>query len=430
MSTHINTAFSPRLESKRYAYYLSNGFNGVGSNDNVSIRWAFENHLLSSNRRHISNDPNIAIYITILEGSPKGILGWTSEEKIHSAIINKNDPSESKKYYRILESNDIPELDPDVIIGTNPYTIQIIPGSVTSNGKIQPDSRIKNGVIRYLFEFEEGVESIDPNRQRGSFKETVVERIPIVRSSNYYDLLPNPRIKEISDVYANENAHFSSYIPGTDYDFVIANGESYSNKIDWSKGELTGNIPEVGETYYVTYVYDKVMKLVVEFECDYNENEFSPQIWKSTMVEHTGQCSPTFDYMSDQLNINDFAIEDGVKANTLKFVVTDDNPRVRTYIENGRVIGTLDKIDPRESWNPYIKGGHYYIGKDAYYMFNNPKEYALDNTLIPIAEHVRYGDGFDEFGAVIEEGTQNLIRNSKFKETDTVEVSFVESFTL
>jgi multiple sugar transport system substrate-binding protein len=99
---------------------------------------------------------------------------------------------------------------------------------------------------------------------------------------------------------------------------------------------------------------------------------------------------------------------------------------VRKAIADNRVVGTLDSRDPKVNWNPNINGGYYYINKDSYYMFVNPVEHTLDNTLIPIAKNVSYTDGYNGTGILIEEGTTNLAPS--FSKGLTRTLSFSSSF--
>jgi hypothetical protein len=179
----------------------------------------------------------------------------------------------------------------------------------------------------------------------------------------------------------------------------------------------------------------------VEFTCNYSEYEIIPQIYRSSTIELDGKCSPMFDYTSQQLVIG---VENGqlklrcgdkstnvdadADRSTLHFVVYDDNPRVRTYINGDRVVGTMDKVDPRESWNPSMYGGYYYIGKDRYFMFGTPAEHKLGASSIPYAEEVQYTDGAMDRGVLVQKGTANLLLNTDFPIGNTMDDILNDTF--
>ena len=441
MTINLTNTFTPTLiDGRQYAFYIMNGFVLSEPNPNVDIRWRSENHLEPVQRRNITYTLNDQVCISIISGNVYGLVDWTSEEKKFDAVVNLND--EYRPYVvTLLYSDDpvssqLPEIEPGIILNPDPsiipYKVEVIEGSVTSHGERQDESRIK-GSIRYLYANE-----ITP-----SLVESVETMVPVVRGSGSTDRLPKAMIKRLNGVvngvvlgvYSDPSLPAPDYLNKIDpttgnelasghYRYYAEPG-TYSNIIDWSPGIAIGDVPEEGDVYYVSYVYDKVVSLRVEFTCDYSEYRSNAQIYRSPVLQFTGKCSPMVDYVSQPLTFDDFIIPDDVDKSTLKFVVYDDNPRVRTYIDNNRVVGTMDRRDPRESWNPHIKGGYYYIGKDKYYMFTNEAKYILGESVIPRAENIIYTD---DSNIIIQEETENLFVNNILEKGQDISDVFIETF--
>ena len=440
----ITSTFSPSLiEGRKYAYHIRNGFQEGNPNPNIDIRWAIESDVAENNRRHISHSPNSELHIGIIQSTRNGIIDWISEEKKFTAIVNKNDILQPH-FVTLLYNEDpalsqIPEIEPGIILNADPliipYEIQIVEGSVTSHGVRKPGDII-NTNVRYINSSFEGTPSL---------KTEIEEKVLMIRAEGTnVDRLPKAMIKKINGtengktlgIYKLTSDSMPRYtnkinpINGTeleygDYRFYAPTG-SYSNSVDWSPGIWAGTAPLPGEKYYVTYVYDKVISLRVETSCDYSEYEPILQIYRSPIITREGECSPTMDYVSEHFDIADFLVPDDVDKSTLKLVVYDNNPRVRTYTEDGRVHATLDGKDPRVSWNPQLHGGSYHINKDNYYMFVNPIEYTLDASLIPISKNISYVSGYSGSGMLVEEDTVNLAPS--FERQEQRSTSFLTTF--
>lgn len=422
LNISVNGVFTPHLTSgKKYAYLIQNGFTPDIPNDHVDIRWQTEKLVDAAERRNIVYDYNSPINISIIQSSLKGLVEWVSEQKKFQGVVNNNDVL--RNYSATIVN--LPKIIPSVIVNPDPsvipYDIEIIEGSVTSHGKRKPEGRLV-GTIRYLYAAD-GTPSLE---------ETIEEKVAVVRGVGNKDYLPKAMVKSINAVY-NAAAQFAPYyVDGTDFDYINPTG--YCNEIDWAKGIVGSNgakAPDEGDIYYVTYTYDKVVSLRVEFTCDYSEFESSPQIYRSSTVHnYNGQCSLMLDYVSNPLSFESFTIDPNVDTTTLRFIIYDNNPRVRTYLDKyNRVVGTLDKRDPRQSWNAAIYGGYYYIDKDRYFMFMNPKKCILGSNTIPIADNVAYVNGHNGRGVLVEEATTNLLSNTTFDIIDTaVEDSFFDGF--
>jgi hypothetical protein len=444
LSSPVTNIFSPNLlTDRKYAYYVMNGFPYGTPNANLSIRWKSENDVITALQRHTTYTLNDSVYISIVTSQQNGLIDWISEEKKFSAIVNANDIHQS--YVTTLLYNDnpalsqIPEIEPEIILNSDtsiiPYKVEVIEGSVVSHGIRKPEDLIITNV-RYI----NSALSTTP-----SLKTHVEEKVKMIRApGTNIDRLPKAMAKQITgningrvlgiyqDIthpmpdYDNKiNENDGTELAEGDYKFYAAPG-TYSNVIDWAPGIAAATAPADGATYYVTYAYDRVVSLRVELSCDYSEYEPSLQIYRSPTLTYTGECTPMTDYSSEQFSFDSFTIPADVDRSTLNLVVYDDNPMVRTYIDGNKVVGTLDGRDPRTSWNPSIRGGNYYINKDSYYMFINPNEYALDDSLIPIAKNISYTNGYNGTGILIEEGTVNLApvpQKASIRET-----AFVDSF--
>jgi hypothetical protein len=443
LSTAITNTFSPSLEdSREYAYYIMNGFTFGTPNNNLSIRWSSENEVAADSRRNVTYSIDDFVFVSIITSQAKNLVDWISEEKKFDAIVNNNDVLQSYTvtltYDEDPAKSQIPEIESDVIVNSDPtiipYKVEVIEGSVFSHGTRKSESVI-TPTVRYIYSVT-GTPSL---------KEQVEEKIMVIRTpGTNVDRLPKAMVKKLNGtvggkvlgVYSNPALYMPDFTnkinPTTgeenetgDYKYYAATG-TYNNAIDWAPAIAAGTAPDEGSTYYVSYVYDKVISLRVELACDYSEYEPTLQIYKSPTITHSGECMPMADYISDPMAFTDFTVPADVDRSTLRYVVYDNSSRVRTYVDDNRVVGTLDSRDPKVNRNPNINGGYYYINKDSYYMFVNPVEHTLDNTLIPIAKNVSYTDGYNGTGILIEEGTTNLAPS--FSKGLTRTLSFSSSF--
>jgi hypothetical protein len=425
LSSNITNTFSPSLKNgTAYAYFIQNGFVLGSPNTNLDIRWASENTLTSSDRRNISYTLNDTVYISIVSSQSNGLTEWVSEEKKFEAIVNANDML--SPYVTTLIYDDdpsvsqIPEISPGVVVNSDPsiipYKVEVIDGSVVCNGVRRSNDVITTNV-RYIYSV----------LGTPSLVEHVEEKIEVKRTAGTnIDQLPKAMIKKLNgtvdnvvlgvysdpDLYAPDYANKINPDTGVEletghYKYYTATG-TYSNTINWAPAIAAGTAPADGTSYYVSYVYDKVVSLRIELSCNYSEYEPVLQVYRSPTIARSGECSLMTDYVSSEFSFNDFTIPSDVDKSTLRYVVYDNNKRVRTYVDNNKVVGTLDNRDPKISWTPSVQGGYYYINKDSYYMYMDPSEYTLDKSTIPIAKNVSYAAGYNGTGILVEESTANI----------------------
>jgi hypothetical protein len=187
-----------------------------------------------------------------------------------------------------------------------------------------------------------------------------------------------------------------------------------------------------GQELYITYTYEKLSEMKVVGECNYNRNDYSSvNIYRSKKaISFDGICSYGTDYVSDQIDLESiFAIPDDVDKRTLKpKVVITDNPYVKWYEKDNRIIVTLGDINPKENWHPTIKEGFYYLGKDSYYLFSSPGSISLDASMAPRATNVSYADFNDGLAVAIQDGTVNMIGNPEFLQAETSSTIFKDGF--
>jgi hypothetical protein len=455
----MTNIFLPPLDvssGMKYSYYFMNSWDGKNDiNTNIHMEWASNN---ASNISEISEANgsivggklhNDSILISAIIANANGEVPWVSDEKIFDVVVN----SDNKYMEKVItiQGSDIPEIDSGVSIGDNPYSIDIVYRSVECNGKIVPEERVKvplrdeNGDVvldlgKIVYEYPKaylGDDSLEP---------VTKYRVAVVRnpssSNDYLDPLPDTRVTAVHGIYfdsigANpdspEAAPASFYTEG--YDFQVV-----GNYIDWSIAYDNGvlkagrQVPTDDSSYYVTYTYNAMKKLYIAFRCEYNEFETTKELWTSDIVkEYTGSCSPGYDFKSEQLpsktSITDWGpIPANVDNDTLFYVLNDDNMWVSTFLDDNVVVGTLRNRIPSQQWLPKIHNGYYYIGKDEYYLYTEPKTYIPTRDEVETAVNAQYATGKYGNGIFIEEGTTNIVLNSGFDKVSDNVVIFSDSF--
>jgi hypothetical protein len=428
-SLRVDNLFSPYLdEDKTYIYAIRNGYSNDTVNNKVHIAWT--NPMKDNDDlRNIASSLSQDIKVQILEASSSknGLVDWSSNEKIHSATVNANDLEKTISVTLKKEDGTLPGFEPGIVFsgdnslggtstrGIVPYVIEIVEGSVVMNGHYTPNTIYLNGQKQdRILASKSYIFRQPPYNNENSVKEKEVVRMPIIKSSSLTDYLPHPMIKAISNVYLPDG---TPCMLNLDYDYDVSNN-TYSNALIWLEG---GTIPSEGTTFFVSYTYDDIESIKLEFSCPYKEFTYTPNIYRSPIQVFSGRCSPLYDYISSALDISKFNIPSSVDRTTCKFVVYDNNPYVRTYLNGNKVVGTMDRIDPKESWKPTINNGFYYIDKNKYYMYKNKSTAKIGADTIPMATNLKYINGKNGSGALIEDSTNNILVNTEFITTDSIE---------
>lgn len=444
-----------------YSYYLTNGWARPESisnnNDNINIHWNSNSlsnisNISEANGSFINSKlSNDSIAVSVKTANAKGEVPWVSDEKIFETVVNENGVYKEKVI--TIQGADIPEINSEVAIGNNPYDVDIVYRSVQCNGKIVPEEHIKTPLKNSdgsIATNEDGsiiYEYPKTYFEEDSFEPLTKYRVSIKRGAatpnDLLDPLPDSRILTVHGIYFDSiganpedpSASAASFYQNG-YDFEVV-----GNYIDWSiaydeNGYLKSGcqVPTAGTEYYVTYTYNAIKKLYVSFRCEYNEYETNKELWTSDIIkEYSGSCSPGRDFKSNPLptktSITDWGeIPANVDKDTLFYVLGDDNIWVSTFLDNDIVVGTLRDRIPSQNWLPKIHNGYYYIGKDEYYLFTEPKTYTPSREEIETAVNAQYVPGRYGDGIFIEEGTTNIVLNSGFDKIGNNVVIFSDSF--
>lgn len=435
-------------------------------NNDVSIYWKSTLNQLtqkSSTNAILEGNPNVesdSIVAEVAEASIYGWVDWVSEEKIYDGFVNPNDIRKEYKrahtatgfadsarveyvaisgdtYKKIANAfgvyeddirklNDatlssvqptigqritvpskitLPYIHPKAIVADNPYKVELVYNSVKKkNGKILSRSSMSIAPVDVVY-----------RKVRRTGVEVVRGQI-----ANGQDLLPESRVVNILKVKSgvityNKNVEF------------VQEG----NAVSWS---LTGGPePAAGTTYLVDYEVEIPYIVTITIDTNYIEEGGVDRIWRSPEVkEFEGMCYPGKDYVvelpafSSWLGLPNASIED------IGYIVEDNDIWVKTWVEKRGdkwyVIGSLQDRVPKDNWFPTIKTGYYYLGQDEYYLFNEPITIEPTDKEIPMAQNVEFVEGKFQNAAQLQEGSQNIVRNSGFDIMTTKKTVFKQTF--
>jgi LysM repeat protein len=382
-----------------------------------------------------------------------GWVDWVSEEKIYDGVVNPNDVRrEYKRTHSSPESGDsaqieyvavtgdtyksiaqrfgvyeedvrrlngvtvadaqpavgqrvlvpslivLPSIRPEAVVEDNPYHIEIVYNSVKKkNGKTLTTNAMTVSPIEIQYKEVRREASIT----RGSVE-------------NGKDVLPNPRVTRIDSVESEDGMVIYNE---WDDDLQIGNFKLDGNYIDWSPVETE---PMAGAVYTVSYFCEVPDKVTVTIDTVYQEEGGVDRIWRSPEVkEFKGMCYPGYDYVSELPGFNQWVGLPDNNVEDIQYIVEDNDIWVKTWIEkrdDGKwyIVGSLQDRVPKDNWLPTMKTGYYYLGKDEYYMFNEPIVIEPTEREIPIAENVDFVEGKFQNAVRLQEGSENLILNSGF----------------
>jgi LysM repeat protein len=428
-------------------------------NTDVNLYWKStmnERTSKSSQNAILEGNANVesdSVVAEVSEASIYGWVDWVSEEKIYDGVVNPNDVRREYKrthsspdsgnsaqveyvavasdtYKKIAERFGVYEEDvrrlngvtvadeqpivgqkvlvpsrivlpsilPQAVVQDNPYHIEIVYNSVKKkNGKTLTTSAMTVSPISITY--------------REVSRETEITRGDI---ANGKDVLPSPRVTRIDAITSQDGmVVYNEW----DDDLQIGNFKLDGNYIDWSPSETE---PAAGATYIVRYYCEVPDKVTVTIDTTYQEEGGVDRIWRSPEVkEFKGMCYPGKDYIEELPSFNNWIGLPDNNVEDIQYIVEDNDIWVKTWIEkrdDGKwyIIGSLQDRVPKDNWLPTMKTGYYYLGKDEYYMFNEPIVIEPTEKEIPIAENVDFVTGKFQNAARLQEGSENLILNSGF----------------
>lgn len=434
-------------------------------NSDVHMYWKTTNSQRTSKSTHnaaIDGTINIesdSVMAEVSEASTYGWVDWVSEEKIYDGVVNLNDVRGNYKRthlspdsqnsaqveylavagdtYRSIANRFgvyeedvrrlnqvtvadaqptagdrvlvpsrvvLPSLHPRAVVQENPYHIDIVYNSVKKqDGVVLPTS------------------AIDVSPLAISYKTVQRTGMEVVRGAieNGKDLLPEARIVSIQRV----DQGVVQFLGGVEY---VLTG----NQVDWNG---SGSEPAAGSTYTVDYTVEVPETVTVTLDTNYREEGGVDRIWRSPEVkEFTGMCAPGTDHA---MELPVFAEWRGLPDNNvedLQYIVEDNDLWVKTWVEqrNGKwfVVGSLQDRIPKQNWFPTIQTGYYYLGKDEYYLYSEPTTIEPGERDMPLAENVSFVEGKFQNAVNVQEGSQNLVRNSGFEGTTSKGTSFKLTF--
>lgn len=406
-----------------------------------------------------SNVESDVVVAEVEEASTYGWVDWVSEEKIYDGVVNLNDirgdykrthlspdgQSSAQIEYQSVPGDTyvsiakrfgvhaadiqrlngvpveqtapvegavvqvptrivLPALHPKAVVSENPYQLDIIYNSVKkTDGQVLPTS----------------VMSLHPIEI--TYKQVQRTGVEITRGTvpNGKDLLPEARVISIQRV----DKGIVQYAKDLEYTLD-------GNHINWSG---SGAEPAVDEVYTVNYTVEVPEKVTVRIDTSYQEEGGVDRIWRSPEVKaFSGMCRPGVDHVVALPEFNDWEGLPSNQVEDIQYIVEDNDIWVKTWVEKrgGQwyLIGSLQDRVPKDNWFPTIESGYYYLGKDEYFLFSEPMEIEPGEREMPIAENVTFAPGKFENAAKVQEGSQNLLRNSGFEVTSHGQTSFKLTF--
>lgn len=444
-------------------------------NTDVKVSWKGSGGSLTQKSAHNSaiegksDMQSDSVAAEIVNANIYGWVDWVSEEKIYDGVINLNDiRSEYKRSHLTPDSGDsievdyvavmgdtygkiallfdlyeedvrllnnagalsepmigqvvripskivLPTIHPKAVVETNPYQIDIVYNSVKKkNGKVIPASNLVVKPIQI------------------EYREVTVQDVEVRRGAIEHgkDLLQHSRVLDIVKVQSGDGMRlFNKY----DETLNIGDYRLTENYIDWSPVSYPADEPEMDEVYLVDYVAEIPKKVTVTIDTTYMEEGGVDRIWRSYEVkEFEGMCYPGMDFVAELPSFNNWLGLPDPMVEDIEYIVEDNDLWVKTWVEKRDdkwyVIGSLQDRVPKDNWFPLIKTGYYYLGKEEFYMFNEPIEIAPTERDVPIAENVEFVPGKFENAAKLQEGSANKIRNSGFDVATTPQISYKLSF--
>jgi hypothetical protein len=299
------------------------------------------------------------------------------------------------------------------IVSDEPFNVTIVYNSVKKkDGKILPEDIIISAPLVVDYEVVESTAQI----VRGDI-------------ANGKDLIPSPMVTGITSIETEDG--MTTY---NEYDSTLHIGDFTlnGNYIDWNV--TGGQEPAAGTVYNVVYQHKQPKTITVDMSTLYYEEGGVDRIWRSPEVkEFKGMCYPGVDYVAD---LPDFSEWQGLPDNSiedLKYVIEDNDLWVKTWAEQRKgqwvIVGSLQDRVPKDNWFPTVQTGYYYLGQDEYYLFSEPIVIQPTEEEVPTAKNVNFVPGKFENAAQLQEGSQNLIRNSGFDIANTTTTVYKMSFT-
>jgi LysM repeat protein len=442
-------------------------------NDNVNVYWKTTSNNTTSksalNTQLDGSSPliNDSIMAEVKESSIYGWTNWVSEEKKYDGVVNLNDiASGYSRTHSVPDSGDSTEMDYVVLAGDTYKSIAAqfgvyeedvrlindvtnadaepiagdtikIPSKVTLPA-IHPQAVVSDNPYEITMVFRSvkkkdgkilSEEVIVPGTPTVTYHDVTITDWPMKRGSipNGKDPLPHPRVKQILSAKSADG--MITYNPWNDQ-LGIGNVKLTDGYADWSSSEAE---PAVGADYFISYVIEAPKDVTVSFETTYMEEGGVDRIWRSPEVKQfEGMCYPGRDYVMPLPDFNEWKGLPNNSVEDLTYVIEDNDIWVKTWAEQRNdqwvIVGSLQDRVPKDNWFPRIKTGYYYLGRDEYYLFNEPITLEPGEMDIPVAENVEFVEGKFMNAAKLQEGSQNLIRNSGFEIRSTKKTVYKDNF--
>lgn len=407
-----------------------------------------------------------AIEASVKESSTYGWVDWVSEEKIFDGVINPNDirreyrrrhtipewgandeslhtvmdgetftqigriygvdPIDIKKRNNVMDMElpeigavlrippriTLPAIIPEALVEENPYEVEVVYRSVKKeDGTYIPEEMIQ--ILPLSVGYRE-VERQSVTMTRGQI-------------SNGHDVIPDPRVKRIISIESADGMRrYNPYNSTLDIGDFILNG----NSVDWSPG---GTEPARGTEYVISYIAEIPETISLHIDTTYREEGGVDRIWRSPEVKmFEGLCAPGEDHV---LELPEFDSYEGLPDNNIEdisYVIEDNDLWVKTWVEerDGKMvaIGSLQDRVPRDNWLPRMKTGYYYLGKDEYYLYSEPILHTPTEREMPKMENVIFGPGKFKDAAILQDASENAVRNSGFEHASEMSTVFSIKF--
>lgn len=279
----------------------------------------------------------------------------------------------------------LPDLAPDLVYeGSNPYTVEIIPGSVR---RIEGNIRLPEDT---LIPGSDDEPAIQYTLKDSPNTDIVVKRGSVV---NGIDTIPLSNVQSV--IAIKNNTRDETYVAyqkvnGSEMGDYILKG----NQIDWSPAHKNAKEPREGDDYTVTLIHGIVDTLRLVYTSEYSERMAQDRLWRSRhTVELDGIVTPEEDAYFDVPSLDKFP-DYNENIEDLEYIVEDNDLWVETSIEKIddklKVFATMNGENPVRNWYPTVQTGFYYLNDQEYYLYSEPSQTNFTKKDIPIIKDVSY----------------------------------------
>ncbi len=413
----------------------------TSGNSLVSLRFASNSGLLTKKSTWNGALENETIVAALQPDAEHQYEEWVSEEKFYTAYLNPNnqwgvyqkiqyaaDQPANRQTYTVKEGDSyasianqyglaetelraangnrtlsagatlnlvqnlaLPEIDSGILVAENPYTIEIIPGSVvrSDNGAVLADAAVVSG-----YKEIPGLQYTTTVKGPITYALTRDDLAQGTDSLSYSNTLSVTAVKSLDGSI--------TYIP---YNEETETGDyrfsREGNVLDWSPAQEGGREPAAGETYLVTCTYGIVDSITLTFSSGFVEHAAFDKLWRSKEIKTlTGSCTPEQDFYQPLTDAGyrpeDFAGYEPQRFTDVGYLVEDNDLWVKTTIVEIEGVpylrATMNGEDPARNWYPTIQTGFYYLGAQEYYLYSEPIVHTFGNEAIPIIRNAEQSE--------------------------------------